>query len=150
VTLTLVRSFWRGWSRWIRPRAPRRAQVLRFRYPYGMALSKKLTKLILERDENSCWHCGETEAIAIHHRKNRGLGGSKLLDTPDNLMVVCSRWNGAMESSAVVGAQARGWGHKVPAWESLEHPVFSRVAFSWWVLLPDGTKVESEWRDQPF
>ena len=28
------------------------------------------------------------------------MGGSKLLDTPDNLMMVCAVWNGAMESNA--------------------------------------------------
>ena len=110
----------------------------------------KLRKLVLARDNESCWHCGETEAISIHHRKNKAMGGSKLLDTPDNLMVVCSQYNGAMESDFRVAAQARGWGHKVAAWESLERPVFDRVGFKWWVLLPDGTKVESEWRDQPF
>jgi len=34
-------------------------------------------------------------------------------------------------------------------WESLEHPVFDRMG-GWWYLLPDGTKVESHWKDQAF
>jgi hypothetical protein len=42
------------------------------------------------------------------------MGGSKLLDTPDNLMMVCSAYNMAMESSAVIAAQARAWNHKLP------------------------------------
>jgi hypothetical protein len=86
----------------------------------------------------------------VHHRINRGMGGSKLLDTADNLMAVCSRYNGEMESDFRVAAQARGWGHKLPNWEPLSYPVFDATMFRWWVLLPDGTKVESEWRDQPF
>jgi 5-methylcytosine-specific restriction endonuclease McrA len=114
-----------------------------------VALSMKTRKLILARDAH-CWHCGETEDLVVHHRINRGMGGSKLLDTADNLMAVCSRYNGDMESDFRVAAQARGWGHKLPNWEKLSHPVFDAVMFRWWVLLPDGTKVESEWRDQPF
>jgi hypothetical protein len=86
----------------------------------------------------------------VHHRINRGMGGSKLLDTPDNLMAVCSRYNGDMESLPRVAAQARGWGHKLAVWEDTARPVFDATGFTWWVLLPDGTKVESDWRDQPF
>jgi len=114
-----------------------------------MALSPKLRKLIEERDGH-CYHCGKTEGLQIHHRKNKGIGGSKLLDTPDNLIQVCAEWNYAIEANAELAASARGWGHKLPVWESLEHPVFDRVEFRWYFLLPDGGKVESHWRDQPF
>ena len=85
-----------------------------------------------------------------HHRKNRGMGGSKLLDTPDNLMMICSSWNGLMESDAGLAASARGWGHKLPVWERLEMPVFDCTVFKWYFLLPDGGKVLSTWSDQPF
>jgi hypothetical protein len=115
-----------------------------------MALSKKLVNLIRARD-SYCWHCGiDDDTLVLHHRKGKGMGGSKLLDTPDNLLLVCSRWNGDMESDAELAATARGWGHKLPVWESLEHPVFDRVSFGWWFLLPDGTKLRSDWNDQPF
>jgi len=114
-----------------------------------MALAKKLRELILQRDQH-CWHCGEVEGLVVHHRINRGMGGSKLLDTPDNLMAVCSRYNGEMESVAGVARAARGWGHKLPSWEDTAHPVFDVCGGSWWVLLPDGTRVLSDWRDQPF
>lgn len=114
-----------------------------------MAISKKMRELILARDGH-CYHCGtDDDTLVVHHRKGRGLGGSKLLDTPDNLMTVCSRWNGDMESNAELAATARGWGHKLPVWESLEHPVFDRMG-GWWYLLLDGTKVESHWKDQAF
>jgi hypothetical protein len=114
-----------------------------------MAVPKKILKLVQARD-SACWHCGAEDDLVPHHRKNRGMGGSKLLDTPDNLLLVCSRWNGDMESDAELAATARGWGHKLPVWESLEHPVFDRVSFTWWFLLPDGTKLRSDWNDQPF
>jgi len=113
-----------------------------------MAIPKKILKLVQERDTH-CWHCGVEEDLVPHHRINRGMGGSKLLDTPDNLMMVCAYWNGRMESNATDAASARGWGHKLPVWEKLEHPVFDRMG-GWWYLLPDGGKVESHWRDQPF
>jgi 5-methylcytosine-specific restriction endonuclease McrA len=114
-----------------------------------MALPVKLRKQILERDQH-CWHCGQVWDLVVHHRVNRGMGGSKLLDRADNLMAVCARWNGDMESDADVAAEARGWGHKLPAWEAFSHPVYDVMGGSWWVLLPDGSMVESDWRDQPF
>ena len=114
-----------------------------------MAVPKKVLKLVQARD-GACWHCGAEDDLVPHHRKNRGMGGSKLLDTPDNLMMVCARWNGDMESNAELAATARGWGHKLPVWESLEHPVFDRVSFGWFFLTQEGAKVLSTWNDQPF
>jgi hypothetical protein len=65
-------------------------------------------------------------------------------------MMVCAVYNGLMESDARVAASARGWGHKLAVWESLSHPVFDRGLFRWFVLLPDGAKVLTEWSDKPF
>ena len=114
-----------------------------------MALSPKLRKLIEQRDGH-CYHCGTTEGLQVHHRKNRGMGGSKLLDTPDNLIQVCAAWNFYMESDAEMASTARGWNHKLPLWESLELPVFDRSEFRWYFLSPDGDRVESHWKDQAF
>ncbi len=105
-----------------------------------MAIPKKVLKQVQERDQY-CWHCGREDDLVPHHRKNRGMGGSKLLDNVQNLMMVCAEYNGEMESHAGVAASARGWGHKVPAWETTDGPVFDCVAFRWWVLLPNGWKV---------
>jgi len=33
----------------------------------------------LEKRDPYCVHCGETTDLVIHHRKNRGMGGSKVL-----------------------------------------------------------------------
>jgi len=82
-----------------------------------------------------------------HHRINRGMGGSKLLDTLDNLMMVCWLYNGAMESDLLVARDARGWGRKLAAWEDTSRPVFDSVGHRWWILLPDGSKVEHDVKD---
>ena len=84
-----------------------------------------------------------------HHRRNRGMGGSKLLDTLDNLMMVCAIYNGAMESDPRVASQARAWNHKLPVWEKENLPVFDRAG-GWWYLQPDGTKKRSDWEDAAF
>lgn len=114
-----------------------------------MAIPKKVLKLVQARDEH-CWHCGTTEDLVPHHRINRGMGGSKLLDTPDNLLMICALWNGLMESSAVDAASARGWGHKLAVWEQLDTFVFDRAVFEWFVLLPDGGKFVVTLNDRSF
>lgn len=69
------------------------------------------------------------------------MGGSKLLDIPENLLMVCARYNGDMEADLKVMKDARGWGHKLSHGEDFSKPVFDLISFSWWKLLPDGTKV---------
>ena len=109
-----------------------------------MAVPKKLVKTLQERDQH-CWHCGaEGEMLVPHHRRGRGIGGSKLLDTPENLMMICGQWNGDLESDLVSMRRGRGWGHKLSFGDSFDMPVFDLFTMSWWTLLPDGTKVRLE------
>ena len=105
-----------------------------------MALPRKSLTLLRARDSH-CWHCGATDDLVPHHRKNRGMGGSKLLDGLDNLMLVCAFWNGEMESTSADAAAARGWGHKLSAWEATNRPVFDIPTSTWYTLLEDGTRV---------
>ena len=105
-----------------------------------MALSRKSLTLLRARDAH-CWHCGATDDLVPHYRKNRGMGGSKLLDGLDNLMLVCAFWNGEMESTSADAAAARGWGHKLSAWEATNRPVFDIPTSTWYTLLEDGTRV---------
>jgi hypothetical protein len=113
-----------------------------------MAITAKLRKLIEARDPY-CYHCGETNDLQIHHRRNRGMGGSKLLDTPDNLMRVCAAWNYGMEADPSVASRARTWNHKLSQWEQHNLPVFD-VAGYWWYLQPDGTREIADWDDAAF
>jgi len=111
-----------------------------------MAIPKKVLKLVQARDDH-CWHCGREDDLVPHHRINRGMGGSKLLDTPDNLMMICAQWNGSIEADAKDAIAARGWGHKLAVWESTEKPVFDYTGFRWYVLGEDGSRVEFDVRD---
>jgi len=106
-----------------------------------MALSRKSLTLLRARDAH-CWHCGATDDLVPHHRKNRGMGGSKLLDGLDNLMLVCAFYNAEMETTSQTAIAARGWGHKIPMWQTSDMPVFDLVKHRWYTLLENGTKVE--------
>jgi hypothetical protein len=63
----------------------------------------------LEARDPWCWHCGEHNDLVIHHRRNRGMGGTKgkqaeITNGFQNLLRVCQRYNFEMESNATVGA----------------------------------------------
>lgn len=49
--------------------------------------------------------------LVHHHRKGRGVGGVKSRNRVANGLLVCSRWNGNVESMPDLAAQARmnGW-----------------------------------------
>jgi 5-methylcytosine-specific restriction enzyme A len=49
---------------------------------------KTVRKQILTRDDWKCVKCSGA-ANDVHHRKLKGMGGSKLLDTPANLISLC-------------------------------------------------------------
>jgi hypothetical protein len=95
----------------------------------------------VDRD-GGCWHCGETESVAPHHRKNRGMGGSKKRDNPANIILVCSILNGLMESDSKWASTARQWGFKLDSWQDpLKVPVL-RVTSGEWFRLTDSYGLE--------
>jgi len=49
----------------------------------------------------------------------------------------------------LVARDARGWGHKLATWEVCSRPVFDCTSYRWWILLPDGSRVEHEVKE-PF
>jgi hypothetical protein len=107
-------------------------------------ISKAVRNKVLQRDNNQCWHCGEVEAISIQHRRGRGMGGSKLLDRLDNLIVLCSSMNSLIESDADQASYAKDFGWKLASWDSFEMPVFNKNEGKWYQLGTTGDKTEVE------
>jgi hypothetical protein len=100
-------------------------------------MNKKIVKLLRERDADTCWHCGSDDALTVQHRKNRGMGGSKLLDVPSNLILLCWWSNTEMEASRIKAEIALRQGWKVSNWaDPKEIPVWHHGRQEW-VLLDD-------------
>lgn len=98
------------------------------------ALKRKEFEKLRERD-SYCLHCGETEAVSPNHRSNRGMGGSKLLDVPSNLVLLCSELNGLIESDAAYAEIAREFGWKLSRYDKpAEIPVLDNMAGAWYLL----------------
>jgi hypothetical protein len=108
-----------------------------------MATKKSAALLVRQRDSH-CPHCGETEGLAVHHRRNRQMGGSKVLDRPDNLMLICPIWNGLLESDSKAAQLGREWGHKLNSWDGFDTPIFDYTTKTWWLLDQFGNKHQTE------
>jgi phage terminase large subunit GpA-like protein len=104
-----------------------------------MATKKSAALLVRQRDSH-CPHCGQSENLVVHHRRNRQMGGSKILDRPDNLLLICAAWNVEIESNANAANQAREWGHKLGSWNGFDTPVFDNTESQWWLLDQFGAK----------
>jgi 5-methylcytosine-specific restriction endonuclease McrA len=109
-------------------------------------VKKSLANVIQARDSH-CWHCGTDVDLVIHHRKNRGSGGSKLLDHPANLILVCQTYNFEMESRADVARSARVYKHKLRQTDSFAEPIFDRFLGMWFSLDNEGNKNATDTRE---
>lgn len=109
-----------------------------------MALAKKVLTALRNRDDH-CWHCGATDEYLVpHHRINRGSGGSKQRENDiTNLMLICAYWNGIIEAQATQATIARSYGHKLRSWQETTEPVYDAVENKWYVLCPEGNKIET-------
>ncbi len=105
-------------------------------------MTPKEFKKYLERDFNECVHCGiSDDTLVPNHRKNRGHGGSKLLNQSSNIVVMCSEFNGKIESVPAAADMARKFGWKLSSWDDpTEVPIYSRGA--WWLLDDNYGRVE--------
>lgn len=106
-------------------------------------ITDRMRRILKERDPY-CLHCGEDVDLVLHHRKNRGMGGSKLLDHYTNLLRVCQDYNSRMESSEVAANDARGFGHKLSSWQDFSEPIYDECDGNWYILKDDGTKERAE------
>ena len=67
-----------------------------------MTMSRKLVAAVLRRDGGRCVIAGPLclgEATVADHLANRGAGGSKALDIPENLVAACVICNGEKEGA---------------------------------------------------
>ena len=100
-------------------------------------LTKKKFDKYLERDKH-CYHCGSTDDTLVpHHRINRGIGGSKLRDTPANVIVMCSAVNLAMEADPAVAQAAKIYGWKLASWEDASERLVLDLRLGLWFRLDD-------------
>jgi len=99
-------------------------------------MKESIKKRIYKRDEGICWHCGTTENTTIHHRANRGMGGSKLLDRASNLITMCVLHNGLMESDVNIFREAKEMGWKISR-HSMPYSMPVRNHIGQWYLLGD-------------
>jgi hypothetical protein len=72
------------------------------------------------------------------------MGSYKALDTLQNVIMVCSLYNGLMESDAAVANSARDLGHKLSKFMSPTAPVFDNFTKRWYILDEKGSKFETE------
>jgi 5-methylcytosine-specific restriction endonuclease McrA len=112
-------------------------------------IPKKKRDIIIARDGERCVACGAVWQLTIHHRINRGAGGSKLFDEFQHLLTVCNPCNVSFESSAEIAEMARSLGYKLsrnanPAVDATQVPVYYQYLSTWYHLDANGKKREKE------
>lgn len=92
--------------------------------------------LYLARDMHCpCGCVGREDTFVPNHRAGRGMGGSKILDRPANVIVMCSAQNSLIESDAQYAEAARAYGWKLSRWEVPEEVPFYDLATGTWNLI---------------
>jgi hypothetical protein len=89
--------------------------------------------LYLARDMHCpCGCVGFEDTFVPQHRINRGMGGSRVLDRPANVLVMCSRQNGLIESDPKQAEVARLYGWKLSRWQEPESEPFYDLSTGAW------------------
>jgi hypothetical protein len=116
----------------------------------NIVLTPKQFAPFLARDRG-CLHCGDVETAVPNHRVNRGMGGSKKRDVPSNIVVLCSIFNGLIESDVKAARKAHTYGWKLASWEDpIVVPVYDAVWGKWWLLDDGFGRVQVCDGDRPF
>lgn len=107
-------------------------------------ISQKIFNGLLKRDY-ACAHCGATEALVVHHRINRQMGGAKGKNNPRNLpanlLILCSAFNVLIESNADAASLAMRNGIKLQSWQEPETtPVWYAAESAWYLLDNQGNR----------
>lgn len=100
----------------------------------------------LARDQHCLCGClGREDTYIPQHRMNRGIGGSKALDRPANIIVLCAEVNGLIESNADLAQKARVYGWKLQRWQIPEEtPIYDRATGEWSILDNDFGRIIQE------
>ena len=110
-------------------------------------MNQKIRLQILGRDDYRCVACGKEKDLTIHHRVNRGAGGSKMFDTHAYLLTMCSLCNNSFEASDTQARKARTNGYKLsrnakPPIDPTTIPVFYFWESKWYLLNNQNEKEE--------
>jgi len=103
------------------------------------ALNAKIREALVKRDGGICWHCG-TDEVTVQHRANRGMGGSKTMDNPANLILLCWFVNFEMEASDKAARAAENYGWKISRYADPLTVAVYHAPSSSWILLDDAWK----------
>lgn len=89
----------------------------------------------IDRDQH-CPHCGTTDDTLVpQHRANRGHGGHKAGNQPANIIVLCSRMNGLIESDPEAADMARRYGWKIGRYvDPSTARFYDTTAGDWFIL----------------
>lgn len=98
-------------------------------------MNRQQFQRFIDRDGH-CPHCGTTDDTLVpQHRANRGHGGHKAGNQPANIIVLCSRANGAIESDAKSAEVARNFGWKIGRYDNpAEKPFFDIQLGDWFFI----------------
>jgi hypothetical protein len=110
-----------------------------------LTLSVKKRTQVFDRDGWACVRCTKQNELTVHHRVNRGAGGSKLFDSLAFLLTMCNTCNGLFESDFEIANQARELGYKLlrnskPPVDPTTIPVFYKKEGVWYLLDQEGNR----------
>lgn len=98
-----------------------------------MNITSKQRDQVYARDQWRCVACGQVNALQVHHRKNRGMGGDPKgkLNRLSNLMTLCAMHNSLLESDPMFAEKGRKYGWKLRHQDPTLMPVFYGWAEEW-------------------